>query len=309
MSNSFSYSAIHTFTVVAQTLSFSRAATILHITPSAISHQMKLLESQLQVSLFIRQSKGVQLTDAGRALVKQASKGVALIQDGVAKSISTVKQRTLHIAAIPSLAQSWLLPRLTAFYDMNPDINIVLHAQDQLIDFSASHIDAHLHFGAGHYPHAHAQFLSHEYIYPVCHPDILNAEPKKALPELIEHYPLLQYGAGIEDAPSNITWQDWFLDHQISIPNTVLYRHFSHVNLALEAAKHKQGLALAWFHIAFNDLEKRILVPMDNQAKRLNYGYYLVSDSDLNAPSDLHIFSSWLQQEFKRSTLKHFNHN
>lgn len=86
MSNNISFSAIHTFTVVAKELSFTRAAEILHITPSAVSHQMKLLESQMGVTLFYRQSKGVRLSLAGDTLKQHATTGVRNIQHGIIQS-------------------------------------------------------------------------------------------------------------------------------------------------------------------------------------------------------------------------------
>ncbi|MBQ4846733.1 LysR family transcriptional regulator [Pseudoalteromonas sp. MMG005] len=305
MTTQFSFSAIHTFTVVTQTLSFSRAAEILHITPSAISHQMKLLESQLGVSLFTRQSKGIMLTEAGKALMENANKGVSLIQEGVSKSISTTKLRTLHIAAIPSLAQNWLLPKLPDFYDLHPDISIVLHAQDQLVNFSTSHIDAHLHFGTGYTQNNHAQFLASEYVYPVCHPDLLTVGCDNHISRLVSQYPLLQYNAALEDGLSNLTWQHWLSKHHICVDTKMIHRHFSHVGLSLEAAKHKQGLALAWHHMVSDLIKWGMLVQCGNTVLKLDYNYYLVSPEKPQEASDLHQFTSWLKHKFIHASQPH----
>lgn len=302
MSNQFSYSAIHTFTVVTQTLSFSRAATTLHITPSAVSHQMKLLEAHIGVPLFKRQAKGVGLTDAGHALMHSANKGISLIQVGVANSIAAASQRSLHIAAIPSLAQNWLIPRLSHFYKVHPDINVIVHAQDQLVDFSTAPIDAHLHFGDGYAQQAHAQFLANEYIYPVCHPQLLLQKSNADIQHLIASHALLQYDAAAEDAPSNVSWQMWLKKLNITTSQPMQHRHFSHVTLALEAAKHQQGLALAWHHIVDNDIKSETLVRCHTQSLKLDYSYYLVSPEQPEPHSDLAIFATWVRDQFQHMT-------
>lgn len=146
-----SLSAIHTFTIVAQELSFTRSAEILHITPSAISHQMKLLENQMAVTLFHRQSKGVRLTLAGEKLQQHATSGMRNIQHGILQSQFASQKEKLSIAVIPSLCQLWLMPRLVDFARQHPQIELELTAIDQLVNFNSGQYDAHIHFGTGDY--------------------------------------------------------------------------------------------------------------------------------------------------------------
>ena len=119
-----SFSAIHTFTLVAKELSFTRAAELLHITPSAVSHQMKLLEAQLGVTLFHRKAKGVRLSLAGETLQQHAASGVRDIQHGIQQSQFAGQKEKLVVAVVPSFCQLWLLPRLPDFCEQNPNIEI-----------------------------------------------------------------------------------------------------------------------------------------------------------------------------------------
>ncbi|MFC3032629.1 LysR family transcriptional regulator [Pseudoalteromonas fenneropenaei] len=297
----FSYSAIHTFTVVAETLSFSKAALLLHITPSAVSHQMKLLEQQLGVKLFVRQAKGVQLSAAGMALIEQANRGVAMIQQGVQACQSETCYITIQLAAIPSFAQHWLVPRLPRFYQRHPHINIELHSRDQLVDFAHSHFDAHLHFGDGHYPQHHVEFLSHEYVLPACHNALLQSlsvqNELQTLQHLLMHHDRLEYHAGLEDAPGNLNWP-YFLRHlQCNSSLAGKLRRFSHINLVLAAAEQQQGIALLWQRLASDALNSANLHGFSELRQRLPYQYYLVSPKRAQS-HELALFRAWLVAEF-----------
>ena len=103
--------SLQTFIVVAEQLSFSRASDLLHLTPSAISHQMKLLEQNLGIKLFVRKSKGVALTPDAEQLYTHVKKGLQLVNSGVSK-LQQHTNKKLVIAAIPSAIDLVLMPRL-----------------------------------------------------------------------------------------------------------------------------------------------------------------------------------------------------
>ncbi len=297
MTSHFSFSAIHTFTIVAKELSFTRAAEILHITPSAVSHQMKLLENQLGISLFIRKSKGVKLSVAGETLQKYASTGVSNIHQGIQESLFSSKKEKLIIAIIPSLCNLWFIPRIKDFYHQFPNIELELVAQDQLVDFTQGQFDGHIHFGTGDYRGLEAEYLSSEKVYPVCHPELVRNEHEKPLTDLLTQYNLLLYKAGIEDQPGGISWTDWFNHFQITRPAELNQMWFSHVSMTITAAKHQQGIALGWDKMVADDLTSGHLIKLSEHSLNTHYNYYLVAPNKTWQNPAFKHFSVWLKQQ------------
>ena len=297
MSNKVSFSAIHTFTVVAKELSFTRTAEILHITPSAVSHQMKLLESQMGVTLFHRQSKGVRLSLAGETLQQHATSGVRNIQHGILESQFASQKEKLVIAVIPSLCQLWLMPRLVDFCRKFPQIELELVSVHQLVDFNTGQYDGHIHFGAGEYKGCEAKFLRNEKVYPVCHPDLLKQTSDNSLAALIKEHPLLIYKAGIEDEPGGVSWGDWLRHFSIDRPAQLSQMWFSQVAMATLAAKLKQGIALGWHQMVIDDISTGKLCKLTDNEISTSYNYYLVAPSKSWKSKSFSHFSSWLAQQ------------
>ncbi|NRA55813.1 MAG: LysR family transcriptional regulator [Gammaproteobacteria bacterium] len=301
MSNNISFSAIHTFTVVAKELSFTRAAEVLHISPSAVSHQMKLLENQMGVTLFHRRSKGVRLSLAGEALQRHASSGVRDIQHGIVQSQFASQKEQLVIAVIPSLCQLWLMPRLVDFCEKFPQIELELVAIDQLADFSSGQYDGHIHFGAGDYKGCEAKFLRNEKVYPVCHPDLVSETGDARVEMLIKDHKLLLYKAGIEDEPGGISWSDWLRTFSIEKPAQLSQMWFSQVAMALLAAKLKQGIALGWHQMVVDDIASGKLCRLTESEISTAYNYYLVAPNRSWKNSAFNHFSGWLEQQMSLS--------
>jgi len=297
MSNNISFSAIHTFTIVAKELSFTRTAEILHITPSAVSHQMKLLEKQMDVILFHRQSKGVRLSLAGEALRRHATSGVKNIQDGIIQSQFASQREKLVIAVIPSLCQLWLMPRLVDFCQKFPHIELELVALDQLADFTTGQYDGHIHFGSGDYKGFEAKFLSQEKVYPVCHPDLVKEASDNSHEGLIKEHQLLIYRGGIEDEPGGVSWGSWYRDFSIEKPSELNQMWFSHVSMAILAAKLKQGIALGWHQMVIDDISNGQLCRLTDNEISTSFNYYLVAPSKSWKNKSFSHFSSWLEEK------------
>ena len=297
MSSNISYSAIHTFTVVAQELSFTRAAALLHITPSAVSHQMKQLENQIGVTLFHRQSKGVSLSMAGKTLQQHAISGVKNIQHGILQSQFASHKEKLVIAVIPSLCQLWLMPRLTDFCRKFPQIELELVAVDQLVDFTSGQFDGHIHFGSGDYRGSKAVFLRNEKVYPVCHPDLLKAASDNALATLIKRHQLLIYKAGIEDEPGGVSWGNWLRTFSIEKPAELSQMWFSHVAMAISAARLHQGIALGWHHMVHDDIHSGQLCRLSDETLTTSYSYYLTAPAKSWQSETFTLFANWLAQQ------------
>ncbi len=297
MANTFSFSALHTFTVVAKEHSFTRAAEILHITPSAVSHRMKLLESQLGVSLFYRKSQGVRLSLAGETLERHTLAGMKNIQYGIQQSQFASQKDKLVIAVVPSLCQLWLIPRLSDFSRKFPQIELEVVALDQLADFTTAQFDGHIHFGSGDYKGLESQFLMAEKVYPVCHPELINTSDESSLITLLKQHQLLLYKAGIEDEPGGVSWGDWLRHFAIDKPTELNQMWFSQVAMTIMAAKRKQGIALGWHQMVSDDITNGQLSRLTDTHMSTSYSYYLVAPGRSWQNQAFINFSLWLQEQ------------
>ena len=161
--------ALRTFEAAARHQNFRRAGAELHITHGAISHQMKALERELGVALFHRRSRGVELTEPGRALAATVREALDRIARGVAE-LRARPHRALTVSVLPAFATHWLIPRLADFNRRHPDIDINVRAGQALADFATEDVDLAVRYGGGKWPGLTAVRLAHEDVFPVCSP-------------------------------------------------------------------------------------------------------------------------------------------
>lgn len=304
MSDHISLTAIRTLAIVARELSFSRAAEQLNISPSAVSHQMKQLEQQLGYRLFIRRAQGVELTRSGRELARYARQAMQQVETGLKKARQQNQKTALTLAITPSLAQSWLIPRLNHFYRIAPEIELKLLARDELTDFNQQDADLHLHFGDGQAVGLHSEFLMSESMVAVCHRHLLSppSAPSSALPDTAHlcqqleqgDLPLLHYQGGDEDAPGGLSWQDWFSRHNLTMASEQSHYSFSHLQMVLEAARCQQGIALVWESLLTPADTALIRLPFDPIA--LKYSHYLIMPEVGRSQPGVQRLCQWLKE-------------
>ena len=144
--------ALQGFVAAARSGNLSRAADSLHLTVSALSHQIRGLEERIGQRLFVRNARGVELTGDGRQLFDR----VALHFDALEQALRPFRvgrDDVLTISLMPSFAASWLVPRLPRFLAQHPQLEINLQSTSQLVDFERDGaVDAGLRFGRGQYP-------------------------------------------------------------------------------------------------------------------------------------------------------------
>ena len=143
----------------------SRAAASLHLTVSALSHQMRVLEERLDVKLLERGPRGVKLTVAGERLHREVAPHFEAIQHALRRPEKR-NETALRINALPWFASSWLIPRLPEFVAAEPDIELSLSASWDLVDFGRDEHDAALRFGVAGWPQVHADLLFDEWVLP-----------------------------------------------------------------------------------------------------------------------------------------------
>lgn len=140
--------AIRAFEAAARHQSFTRAAEELGMTQAAVSYQIKLLEDRVGTPLFVREARQVTLTKVGQKLAPNVTEALAMLGAAFADIASTAATE-LSLSVLPTVASTWLAPRLTGFQEIYPDINIKLDASNHIVDFAKEAVDVAIRSGKG----------------------------------------------------------------------------------------------------------------------------------------------------------------
>ena len=281
------------FVAAARTKNLTRAAEQLHLTVSALSHQMHALEERLGVRLFSRSSRGVALTPHGVQLLD----AIAPHLDGIERAFARIRERpadALTPSALPSFSSSWLMPRLPDFMARHPGLEINLQTTAALVDFEREPVDAALRLGGGQWPGLTAEHLFDEFIAPVASPKLIARLGKPKLGELAR-WPLLG-----ESDDDNARWRRWFA-HYGGMPPRRYAASFTDADAELmhKAAADGLGIALGRLLLARPLLDNGSLVALTSQRMPAGYGHYLVYPSRSIQHPALLAFRAWLMTQIR----------
>lgn len=289
--------ALRAFESAARLGGFKAAARELHVTPAAVSHQVKLLETHLGLPLFSRHPRGLALTEAGRELLPQLARGFDHFARAVGGLRSGVAGGILTVSAAPSLAALWLVPRLDSFLRAYPEIQLRLLARERPPDLHAGEADLRIPYGMGDYPGLKTELLMRDAIFPVCAPSLLNATPLRRFSDL-RHHTLLQ---DIEVSPGEptMTWKRWLRDAGVDRPLSGRWVEFSNSILLTEAAVRGQGVALGRSSLVGDHLATgRLVRPLKTQRPG-DFAYYVVTTQAGAERRRVQTFLRWLRAEVK----------
>src|SRR6266581_8922752 len=198
-----SLNGLRAFEAAARHLSFTNAASELNVTQTAISHQIRRLEEELGIRLFVRKNRALALTPEAREYlpgIRAAFNDLRLATDRLLRKDA---DNVLTISTLASLAAKWLLPRLSAFQEAHPDIDVRITTSTGLVDFRSGDVDAAIRYGRGHWPGLRAEWLMADEMFPVCSPALLNGSKPLKCPEDLRDHVLLH--------TSNADSDDWRL--------------------------------------------------------------------------------------------------
>jgi LysR family transcriptional regulator, glycine cleavage system transcriptional activator len=291
--------SLRAFEAAARHLSFTRAAEELHVTPAAISHQIKALEDHLGVKLFRRLNRAVLLTDAGQACVS----GLSEAFDRMAAALERLRAQDcggpLTVSTSPAFASKWLVPRLERFQERCPEIDVRVSAAMRLVDFAREDVDVAIRYGPGRYPGLLAQLLLTNEVVPVCAPALLENPRSLGAPQDLRHHMLLH-----DDMPTSDgaypNWAMWL--HAAGVEGVDPSRgpRFDYAGLVLEAAAAGRGVALALSTIAAADLAAGRLVRPFAVAVPIPFAYYVVCPEATAGRPKVEAFRRWLRAEVER---------
>ena len=247
------------FDVAARLLSFSAAAGELHLTHGAVSRQMKALEDHLGVRLFRRRGRGLELTDAGAALLPAVRTALDVVEAGARQVSGTGRSGSLVVSCLPTFMMRWLIPRLYDFKARHPGIDIRLSASSAPVAFARDGVDLAIRIGLGAWPPGveALPFLEEE-IGPVCSPALARRRSMK-MPGDLRHHTLLHTDTRPE------AWADWAARRGVSgLPvGRLAGTRFEHFYFMLEAAVGGLGVAMAPKPLVAEDLKLgRLVAPL-----------------------------------------------
>ena len=300
------YGALRAFEAAARHLSFKQAAAELHVTPAAISQQIKTLEHLLGVKLFHRKNRGLSLTPCAEAGLKQLRGGFGQIEAAVQQMRNASSVASLTIWSAPTFAAKWLVPRLHRFSEQYPGVDLNISANIDLIDtssrkntipaenFRRNKVDIAIRFGSGSYPGCRVRKLFSVSALPVCAPKLLRGKQPLRSPEDLRHHTLLHEETPYEGRPK---WSNWLKAAGIDDIDPKHGIRFSSSNLALTAAIDGQGVALSTQPLAGDDIAAgRLVVPFDIELP-IRGAYYVITLEDQADSSEVEAFRGWLIAE------------
>jgi LysR family transcriptional regulator, glycine cleavage system transcriptional activator len=288
--------ALRAFEAAGRHLSITKAAQELHVTPAAVSHQVKALEDHLGVALFRRSGNALFLTDAGQACLPGLRAGFAEL----ARAIDAIREHDargpLVLSVAPVVAAKWLIPRLRSFHESHPEIDVRLSASLGLADFERDGIDAAIRVGGGRYPGLVADRLFGESVVPMCSPSLLAGPTPLATPGDLRHHTLLHWDWPGSDrvVPD---WDAWLRAMNVSGVDATRGPRFAQPDHAMQAAIDGAGVVLGWRTMARDDLAAgRLIVPFD-RALPLDVAFHLVYPELRRDAPKLVAFRRWLLRE------------
>jgi|SRR6185295_16393663 DNA-binding transcriptional LysR family regulator len=289
------------FEAAARHLSFTKAASELFVTQSAISRQIQSLEEQLGVPLFQRRPKDLVLTEAGETFYRTASEVLRQVREAMDRLDTAGRTEALTVTCTVSFASLWLIPRLPAFRQERPGADVRIAADNNLLDLERQRLDVAIRFCTPKLAPDYATRLFGEEIFPVCAPALLRdrSRPLKK-PEDLKHHVLLH----LEDSTGGLqpwaNWTTWLEPLPGLEVETGAALRFNQFDQMIQAAVDGQGVALGRSPLVRRLIKQGKLVAPFTRKTASPRAYYVFTSRDATERPEVKDFLSWLLREAKR---------
>ena len=284
--------ALQGFVAAARSGNLSRAAESMHLTVSALSHQIKALETHLGCTLFVRGSRGIALTDDGRRLLDRIAPHLEAIEQALRPFTAAARDDVLTVSLVPSMASAWLVPRLGRFLAAHPRLEFNLQSDTRLVDFDRNAgVDAAIRSGNGRWPGLVVRHLFDESLVPVASPGLLERlRSTLGAPSLrdLHRWPMLGDPGGY--------WDRWFAHYGTDRPARYVAT-FDDGEAMQRAAVEGVGVGLARMTRARPLLDSGLLQRLCDESLHTDYAHYLVYPPRAQRHTGLQAFEAWLLEE------------
>jgi LysR family glycine cleavage system transcriptional activator len=279
--------SLKSFEAAGRLLSFTRAANELNVTQAAVSHQIKVIEDFLGLSLFIRYPRKLALTEQGRLLLPEVIEAFDRVSNAVGAISKEPSSKMISVRLAPSFAAKWLSPRLKYFWLQHPEIDLCLYHAHPAVEFDREQIDIAVTYGKGDWPGVVADPILSLDFYPVCTPAFMSNDRPLSNIDNLRYYSLL-HDANYE------CWSDWLKLAGLQEINANKGTIIDDTNVLIQAAVDGQGVALGSSTFVQDLLDSgRLIKPFDITLVN-DFAYYVVCpEAHLKNPS-VQAFKDWL---------------
>src|ERR1700730_6627636 len=291
--------SLRAFEAAARRMSFREAAAELGVTPTAISHQIRLLEDICGQPLFRRRPRPLVLTGAGERLFPAIQNGFDAFATAIASASAGVGQRPLRVTSPNAFASRWLVPRLPRWREQHPNTPLEIIGTDAVLDLRAGNADFAIRYARRMPPDLAAQEIFRDTFFPVCSPELLAKGTRRIerAADLLQ-YPLIHFDWMNRD-PEAPTWRRWLgtarsVDPGIPDTNKAWYLSFREERHALDAVAAGQGSAICSDVVVSRELKSGVLVKA-HALSLPGYGFYLVSVPNHPQRPNIEAFSAWMR--------------
>lgn len=282
---------LRVFEVVARTLNLTAAAAELHVSQSAVSRQIGVLETYLGIQLFRRERLGVALTPAGEQYARQIAPAFLAISQATEKLTWSDGHGALRVRAYTTFTAKWLIPHLPDFRRRHPDVEVLISNAVPSVDFARDAVDIAIQFGDGQWPNQQVDLLFGDEIEPVCAPEMLARHGTEGQPS-----PSLLGECLLTSRYRRTDWDDWLADsgHAASATNRMI---FSSSVLTWQAALDGLGVAIGQTPLLKSELAAgRLVRPYRRALRRPDVGHYLVRPALQRYSRKVTVFRDWIMQ-------------
>jgi DNA-binding transcriptional LysR family regulator len=275
------------FEALARLRSVSLAGEEMSVTPSAISHRIKQLETQLGLKLFTRDFG---LTDDGQAYLEPVRQGLKLLQQVPGRTGAAPAGARLRLAVPPTFSRQVLLPRLALFRHAYPEVELILQVAVPLYEVKNDEVDLEIRYGRGPYPGVEQVRVLSDEITPVCSPEYLNEFGP------FDHFDTAELVARARLIRSPLEpWSTWFEAHGIQLAEPREGAQFNDVGLMLDAAAAGFGVSLMRLKLGLTWLDSGRLVRLSPRSVRSPYHHHLCWREGVMERWECAAFADWLQ--------------
>lgn len=285
--------ALRMFEASARKSSFAAAAEELSVTASAVSHQIKTLEEYLGVALFSRSKRKVELTPSGEQYLMSVKHALDEIEMATHRLATNQETNVVQISVAPNFLTRWLMPRMSRFRELYPDVELQINASMGLLDFNRSSTDMAVYYGNGEWDDIEVHFLQKVMLVPVCSPKLLNGKFPLEVPEDLRHHTLIYV------SKRKWEWENWLqlAGAEFITPRDTL--QLSSGQLATAAAQENLGVALADPTLTSREISSGDLVVPFNIPLDTHRAFYLVYQKHRPLTSGMKAFKEWLMSEMQ----------
>ncbi|GFM71553.1 LysR family transcriptional regulator [Pseudomonas cichorii] len=287
-----STAALVSFESAARHESFTKAASELSLTQSAICRQIGSLEEFLGVELFRRSRRGVKLTEAGLSYSRRVAAQLDAVERDTLSIMGQQGASVIELAVVPTFGTQWLLPRLKDFQQRHPEVTVNLTNRTRPFLFADTDFDAAIYFGDADWPGTEAHRLMSENPMPICSPTLMQGRDSLDASQIAE-MPLLQ------QTTRPYAWRQWFNAQHLNIPRDMTGPRYELFSMLAQAAMHEMGIALIPPFLIQRELQEKRLVIANTHALSSIKAYHLMIPERKVESASLRAFRDWLIDQAK----------